>query len=69
MAWIIDSKILGEKFALVRHTAVKLPYRYRNLPRYTFEEAKQLIKASSPPEMLKEIHMVKTVFNGQILPE
>lgn len=68
LLFVIRSEALnGERIVFRRDTSVNIPTKYRGLTSYTYEEARELIRADLDPEGLQAAHLIKKIFNGRVL--
>ena len=63
---VIYSKVVGDHVVFVRDDSVVVPDKWAGKVRYTLDELSLML--GSVPEAVKQIHEVKRVFGGKVVP-
>lgn len=64
---VIHSKVIGDHVVFVRDDSVAVPDKWAGKVRYTLEELSLML--GSVPEAVKQIHEVKRIFGGKVVPQ
>jgi len=64
---VIHSKVVGDHVVFVRDDSVVVPDKWAGKVRFTVEELS--LMRGSVPEVVKQIHEVKRIFGGKVVPK